>query len=123
MQEAVRKLQTFGAPPEGFEDDTFPGEDTIQIWDEWMAEELVAAAERINQARYQDRFDTYLLTADIDLAGVEWTLLHCIESVFQPDAVENFRNLIETCNSDMMKNLLLQRLQNYIRKRDEEPSN
>lgn len=37
------------------------------------AEELVAAAERINQARYQDRFDTYLLTADIDLAGVEWT--------------------------------------------------
>ena len=57
------------------------------------------------------------------MAGVEWSLLHCIESVFQPDAVENFRNLIETCNSDMMRNLLLQRLQNYIRKRDEEPSN
>lgn len=43
---------------------------TIQIA---TAEELVQAARRINEARYQDRFDTYLLTADIDLAGVEWT--------------------------------------------------
>lgn len=43
---------------------------TIQIA---TAEELVAAARRINEARYRDRFDTYLLTADIDLAGVEWT--------------------------------------------------
>ncbi|MCI8688987.1 MAG: hypothetical protein HFF87_01585 [Oscillibacter sp.] len=118
MQEAVRKLQTFGAPPEGFEDDTFPGEDTIQIWDEWTE-----AVDSIKRPVTWEEAEILIRCCPTDhMAGVEWTLLHCIESVFQPDAVENFRNLIETCNSDMMKNLLLQRLQNYIRKRDEEPS-
>lgn len=37
------------------------------------AEELLAAAQRINEGGYASRHDTYRLTADIDLAGVEWT--------------------------------------------------
>ena len=48
------------------------------------------------------------------MAGIEWTVLHCIESVFAPEAIEDFRTLIEKCNSDMMKNMLLKRLQNYL---------
>ena len=36
-------------------------------------EELLSAARRINQGGYESRYDNYLLTADIDLAGVEWT--------------------------------------------------
>lgn len=36
-------------------------------------EELLAAVQRINEGRYQDQNNTYLLTADLDLAGVEWT--------------------------------------------------
>lgn len=36
-------------------------------------EELLSAAQRINEGGYESRYDTYLLTADIDLAGVEWT--------------------------------------------------
>lgn len=43
---------------------------TIEIG---TAEELLAAARRINEGRYESRRDTYLLTADIDLAGVDWT--------------------------------------------------
>ena len=43
---------------------------TIEIG---SAEELLAAAARINEGKFENRFDTYLLTADIDLSGVEWT--------------------------------------------------
>ena len=52
------------------------------------------------------------------MSGIEWTVLHCIESVFDPVGIENYRNLIETCNSAMMKDMLLQRLQHYIRNRE-----
>ena len=48
------------------------------------------------------------------MSGVEWTFLHCIESVFKPEAMEDYRNLIEKCNSDLLKDMLVQRLQNYI---------
>lgn len=37
------------------------------------AEELLAAAERINAGDFADIHNTYRLTADIDLAGVAWT--------------------------------------------------
>lgn len=48
------------------------------------------------------------------MSEVKWTMLHCIESVFHSDTIEQYRSLIEKCNSDMMKAMLLQRLQNYI---------
>lgn len=50
-------------------------------------EELLAAARRINEGRYESRRDTYLLTADIDLAGVEWTPMGLNNRVleFAPD--------------------------------------
>ena len=53
-------------PPE----DPPSGLQTIEIA---TAEELLAAAQRINQGREEELRDTYLLTADIDLAGAEWT--------------------------------------------------
>lgn len=37
------------------------------------AEQLIAAAKRINEGKFEQRFDRYILTADIDLAGIEWT--------------------------------------------------
>ncbi len=45
-------------------------------------------------------------------------LVEFIESVFAPEVIEDFRNLIEKCNSDMIKNMLLKRLQNYISNRE-----
>ncbi len=43
MQEAVLKIKELGAPPEGFESGTFPGdegfppEDILDLWDEYQA--------------------------------------------------------------------------------------
>lgn len=52
--------------------DLLPGHanDIIEIA---APEELLAAAERINRGDYADRHAIYRLTADIDLAGVDWT--------------------------------------------------
>ena len=42
MQEAVLKVQKLGAPPEGFEDDTFPGDEgfpsdeTLDLWEDYQ---------------------------------------------------------------------------------------
>ena len=33
MQEAIRKIQAIGVPPEGFEDAGFPSEETLALWE------------------------------------------------------------------------------------------
>lgn len=116
MQEAVLKVQKLGVPPEGFEGDAFPGdeefpdEDTLQIWDEW-----VEAVDSIKRPVTWEEAEILIRCCPTEhMSGVEWIFLHCIESVFTPEAIEDFRNLIEKCNSDMMKNMLLERLQNYV---------
>ncbi len=43
---------------------------------------------------------------------LEWTFLHCIESVYRAEETERYQELIEQCNSDMMKHKLLRRLEN-----------
>lgn len=48
-------------------------EQESQVIEISTAEELLAAAKRINESGYLQQNDTYLLTADIDLTGVEWT--------------------------------------------------
>ena len=58
------------APADSPPEDSPPGPQTIEIA---TAEELLAAVQRINQGREEELRDTYLLTADIDLAGAEWT--------------------------------------------------
>ncbi len=117
MQDAVLKVQRLGVPPEGGgEGDAFPGdeefpdEETLQIWDEW-----VEAVDSIKRPITWEEAEILIKCSPTEhMAGVEWTFLHCIESVFASNAIEGFRKLIEKCNSDLMKNMLLERLQNYI---------
>ena len=116
MQEAILKIQKIGAPPEGFEDggcleeDAFPSDELCDLWDEYQE-----AADSITQPVTWEEAEILIKYCPTDhMAGIEWTVLHCIESVFAPDAIEDFRTLIEKCNSDMMKNMLLKRLQNYL---------
>lgn len=44
-----------------------------EVFEISTAEELLDAVKRINEGKYENSFDTYLLTEDIDLSGVEWT--------------------------------------------------
>ena len=92
MQEAVLTIKKLGPPPEGVDPISRP-----VTWEE---------AEILIKCCPLDR-----------MAGIEWSLLHCIESVFSPDSLEDFRKLAEQCNSPMMKEMLLQRLENYIESR------
>ncbi len=91
-------------------DEEFPDEETLQIWDEW-----VEAVDSIKRPITWEEAEILIKCSPTEhMAGVEWTFLHCIESVFASNAIEGFRKLIEKCNSDLMKNMLLERLQNYI---------
>lgn len=120
MQEAVLKVQKLGVPPEGFEDGTFPGDErfpsdeTCDLWNEYQA-----AVDSITRPVTWEEAEILIKCCPTDhMSGIEWTVLHCIESVFAPEAIEDFRNLIEKCNSDMMKNMLSERLQNYVNNRE-----
>ncbi|MCI8553566.1 MAG: hypothetical protein HFJ80_01300 [Clostridiales bacterium] len=120
MQEAVLKIGELGAPPEGFEEDVFPGDEgvppdeTLDLWEAYQD-----AADSIIRPVTWEEAEILIKCCPTDhMAGIEWTVLHGIESVFNPEAVEDFRTLIEKCNSDMMKDMLLKRLQNYIRSRE-----
>lgn len=115
MQQAVLKIRELGVPPKGFENsDPFYDEDTLQTWDAW-----IDAAVAIQMPITWEEAEILIQCCPTErMAGVEWTILHCIESVFSseldnPEEIKRFQNLIAKCNSDMMKNLLLQRLPNH----------
>lgn len=116
MQEAVLKIQKLGVPPEGFEDagfpedEEFPSDETLDLWEEYQD----AAASIIRPITWEEAEILIQCCPTDHMSGIEWTVLHCIESVFVPEEAENFRKLIEKCNSDMMKSMLLERLRNYI---------
>ena len=105
IQEAVSKIQKLGIPPNGFEDVKFPGDnefpsdETLDLWEE---------------------YEILIKCCPVDhMAGIEWSLLHCIESCLEnvengwlesPEEIARYKKLILECNSDMMKDLLLSRL-------------
>ena len=114
MQQSVLKLQEPGAPPEGYEGGKHFDKKVFRIWDGWI--EAVAS---IQKPVTWEEAEILIKCCPTDhMAGIEWTVLHCIESVFAPEAIEDFQSLIEKCNSDMMKNMLLERLQNYLNGRE-----
>lgn len=51
------------------------------------------------------------------LYGVEWTLLHLIESVYSEIKSFEYRKLINECNSTEFKKILVQRLNNSQQKK------
>ena len=110
MQQSVLKVQELGVPPKGFEDNEPHSEENVRIWDEWI--EAVDSIER--PVTWEEAEILVKCCPTEHMAEVEWTILHCIESVFSPEEIEQYRKLIEQCNSDMMKDLLTRRLQNYI---------
>ena len=118
MQEAVLKIKELGVPPEGFAADIFPGDeefpsdDILDLWDEY--EDAVVS---IRSPITWEEAEILIKCCPTDhMAGIEWTLLHCIESVSTEPAeeLERYRNLVEQCNSDMMKEELLKRLESYL---------
>lgn len=114
MQDAVLKVQKLGVPPEGFEDCGLDvDEETCQIWNDWI--EAVDAIQR--PVTWEEAEILIECCPTEPMSEVEWTILHCIESVSHLctiEQIEQYRNLIEKCNSSMMKDMLLQRLQNYL---------
>lgn len=51
------------------------------------------------------------------LYGIEWTLLHLIESVYSEIKSLEYRKLINECNSTEFKKMLVQRLNNSQQKK------
>lgn len=123
MQEAVLKIKEIGVPPEGFENDAvpgdaeFPSDETLDLWDEYQD-----AVVSIRQPVTWEEAEILIKCCPTDrMAGIEWSLLHCIESCIPnrnlletPDGLEKYKGLIHGCNSDMMKELLVERLESYL---------
>ncbi len=114
MQEAVLKIQEIGAPPEGFTDiENIPPDEILDLWDAY--EDAVIS---IIQPVTWEEAEILITCCPTDrMAGIELSLLHCIESCIpgsdfekNPQVMEKYKNLINTCNSDMMKEMLYMRL-------------
>lgn len=118
IQEAVSKIQKLGIPPKGFEDVKFPGDnefpsdETLDLWEEYET-----AVVSIHTPVTWEEAEILIKCCPVDhMAGIEWSLLHCIESCLEngwlesPEEIARYKKLILECNSDMMKDLLLSRL-------------
>ena len=110
MQAAVLKIKEIGAPPEGFTDsEDFPSDETLDLWDEYQE-----AVESINCPVTWEEAEILIKCCPTDrMAGIEWTLLHCIESCVESstaEGLEKYKNLVKGCNSEMMKEMLLSRI-------------
>ena len=120
MRDAVPRIRASGVPPEGCEDAGFPGEEggpSDEILDLWESYQDVVVS--ITRPVTWEEAEILIRCCPTDhMAGIEWTVLHGIESVFTPERLEEFRSLVERCNSELMKGMLLERLQNYINSRE-----
>lgn len=119
MQKAVMKLRDIGTPPEGFTGSAeFPSDETLDLWDEYQD-----AVESISQPVTWEEAEILIKCCPTDrMAGIEHSLLHSIESCTStpdgnlletPDGLEKYKKLINGCNSAMMKEMLLKRLEAY----------
>lgn len=118
MQKAVLKIREIGIPPEGFTDNEgFPSDETLDLWEEYQD-----AVVSISQPVTWEEAEALIKCCPTDrMAGIEWSLLHSIESCISnsdlletPDGLEKYKNLINECNSDMMREMLLERVESYI---------
>ncbi len=92
------------------EDDGFPSDETLDLWDEYQD-----AVVSIRHPVTWEEAEILIKCCPTDhMAGIEWSLLHCTESCCSltenPDEVERYKSLISECNSDMMREELLKRL-------------
>ncbi len=118
MQEAVLKIKELGVPPLGFNDDYDENfdEEKGRIWEDWI--DAICMVER--PVSWEEAEVLIRCCPVEDMAEVEWTMLHCIESVVAggalevPEQLARFRDLIGKCNSEMMKEMLRSRLENYL---------
>ncbi len=80
MQDAVRRIQELGVPPEGFEDAGFPGEEggpSDEILDLW--ESYQDAVVSITRPVTWEEAEILIRCCPTDhMAGIEWTVLHGI---------------------------------------------
>lgn len=118
MQDAVLKLKGLGAPPEGFENSgVFPPDEILDLWDDYQE-----AVETIRKPVTWEEAEILVQCCPTDsMAGIEWTLLHCIESVVSKialrenlEGLDRYRKLIRSCNSILMRDLLSERLDSAI---------
>lgn len=109
MQQSVLKVQKLGAPPEGYESGKPSDRKVYWIWDEWI--EAVGSIQR--PVTWEEAEILIRCCPTDHMAGIEWTFLHCIESVFKPEEIERYRTLIGQCNSDLMKQELTRRIEKY----------
>ena len=110
------KIKKIGVPPEGFADsEKFASEEPLDLWDDYQA-----AVDSISQPITWEEAQILIKCCPTDkMAGIEWTTLHSIEScgsdlIKTLEGVEKYKNLINECNSDMMKEMLLERLEPYV---------
>jgi hypothetical protein len=103
VQETIKKLEELGRMPDESENNL-----SSQLIDEYARlTGLVKKPINIEEAKILIK-----LFPESGLFGVEWSLLHIFESVYNkiPDA--EYINIIEECPSKEWKETLIERLQN-----------
>jgi hypothetical protein len=103
IQEGITKLMLLGRMPDESEDKL----SSKQI------EEYANLLEKIKTPiNIEEGYILIKLFPEHSLFGIEWTLLHLIESIYAHTEILTYKNLIEECNSVEWKEILLKRLTN-----------
>ena len=79
-------------------------------------ENLLQSEERLTFEEGESLIQLFSEDSDSDDCwDLNWGLLHLIESVELGDNIEQYRNMITKCNNSDFREILTQRLDNYIR--------
>ena len=83
----------------------------------WQYENLLQSSEeRLTFEEAESLIQLFSEDSDSDDCwDLNWGLLHLIESVELGDNIEQYRNMIAKCNSSDFREILIQRLDNYIK--------
>jgi hypothetical protein len=101
IQETIKKLELLGRMPDSSEDNI-----SSEKIDEY-ATLIKEAKVPVNQKEAEILIKLF---PEYELFGIEWSLLHLFETVYNSIPLEIYKSIIEKCPSEEWKDTLLTRL-------------
>lgn len=108
MQEVIRQMYELGKMPDGSIDG--PLDDVVERWQD--------LTESIELPLTKEEAEVLIaLFPEDDLFGLAWNMMQAVESVL-PDvlSIAEYRNLVNRCESELWRETMLKRLDNWLKK-------
>lgn len=107
MQDSIIQLKALGQMPDSLS--SKPPEELVSKYDDLLA--------KVKTPLTEEEIEVLIsIFPESTMYEVEWTLLHLVETYFEPKLLSKYRNLISKCPSEEWRDTMNARLDNWKKK-------